>query len=259
MKLLYTRLLLLTIFCLLSLSLFAQRNDYHYLILLKDGSLLRAKKIKHINTEQVEIEIVGKNILIIDMDDVVDIDKGPRSLYSPELKKEYTYDLPDPNRGWLGVFNFAVSSSQSSSGVLVDPNFELVQCKRLSSLLNVGLGTSLNWYTGKSAMMLPIYADVRGSILPYENTHNLFYAVDLGYGFQLGNVLSDRWTTRRNDGGIYYAMAVGGQIYGKKGNAWVMSLGYQLQNNHYEEEWNGGSRITDLSYRRFVLKTGVQF
>lgn len=242
-----------------SLSLFAQRNDYHYLVLLKDGSLLRAKKIKYINTEQVELEIVGKNILVIDTDDVVDIDRASRSLHNPKLKKEYTYELPDPNRGWLGIFNFAVSASQSASGILVDPNLELVQCKRFSSLFNLGLGTSINWYTGQSAVMLPVYADVRGSLLPYNNDHNLFYALDLGYGFQLGNVLSDRWTTRRNEGGLYYSMAVGGQIYSKKGNAWVMSIGYQLQNNYYEEVWNGGSRIIDLSYRRLVLKTGVQF
>ena len=133
---------------------------------------------------------------------------------------------------------------------------ETINGIRIYQYLSIGLGIAYDQYN--STATLPFFISVRGDIIDHYFTP--YYFVDLGYGSAWDtNQENNGWEFIDVEGGLMFHSGIGFKMYsGDRVNV-MIALGYKLQKTVYRQDWGGGERVTDRSYKRLSFSIGIGF
>jgi len=246
------RLVFVLFFLLLAcLCAFAQKKMQD-VVYLKNGSVLRGQLVNGQNTGKVAIQIIGNNLFVFDAAEVDKITQEPKRTPLDPKKRGFA------NTTELGLFAGGGNSSPALS-------LTTVNGYTVNPYATAGIGTGIQfwwdlyqangwYYYSNTTKIIPMFADVRGDLLPGNRITPLYYA-RVGYGFAITPDEADN--TR---GGVMFSAGAGFKIRGAENLGWFLAIGYHYQKNYSEYPvWDGTVIKTDLRLRRIALQTGISF
>ena len=157
------------------------------------------------------------------------------------------------NNTYVGILS---GKSNNDSQPVASLTVETINGIRIYRYLSLGLGIAYDQYN--STATLPFFISVRGDIIDHYFTP--FYFVDLGYGSAWDtNQENNGWEFIDVEGGLMFHSGIGFKMYsGDKVNV-MIALGYKLQKTVYSQDWGGGERVTDRTYKRLSFRIGIGF
>lgn len=211
-------------------------------VYLKDGSILRGEIIERSAGENIKLQMVGRNVLVINLDEVEKINKEESS--NPAFYKI---------SGYFNHTGMDILPSQDGTTA----RFQMVNGYQFNPKLSVGFGIGFVPYNDPLGL-LPLYLDGRYKFKE-ANTSSFIFA-RTGYSF---SILSDE--NRQNQienhhGGMILNPGVGIEFHPGTDFGWYLSAGLNLDNSTFEQErWDGRIVETDINYRRFQFGFGLIF
>lgn len=171
----------------------------------------------------------------------------PDGINSEKLKIKYF------NNTLVGILS---GKSNDDSQPVASLTVETINGIRIYRYLSIGLGIAYDQYN--STATLPFFISVRGDIIDHYFTP--YYFVDLGYGSAWDtNQENNGWEFIDVEGGIMFHSGIGFKMYsGDRVNV-MIALGYKLQETVYRQDWGGGERVTDRTYKRLSFSIGIGF
>ena len=92
-----------------------------------------------------------------------------------------------------------------------------------------------------------------------NRTFTPFYFVDAGYG-SAWDTMEQEIPSLDVEGGAMFHTGIGFKMYSDDRVNVMVALGYKFQKTVYRnEEWGGGLRVTDRSYKRLSFSLGIGF
>lgn len=157
------------------------------------------------------------------------------------------------NNTYVGILS---GKSNNDSQPVASLTVETINGIRIYRYLSLGLGIAYDQYN--STATLPFFISVRGDILDHSFTP--YYFVDLGYGSAWDtNQENNGWEFIDVEGGLMFHSGIGFKMYsGDRVNV-MIALGYKLQKTVYSQDWGGGERVTDRTYKRLSFRIGIGF
>lgn len=157
------------------------------------------------------------------------------------------------NNTYVGILS---GKSNNDSQPVASLTVETINGIRIYRYLSLGLGIAYDQYN--STATLPFFISVRGDIIDHYFTP--FYFVDLGYGSAWDtNQENNGWEFIDVEGGLMFHSGIGFKMYsGDRVNV-LIALGYKLQKTVYSQDWGGGERVTDRTYKRLSFRIGIGF
>ncbi len=133
-----------------------------------------------------------------------------------EPKRSRYIDFPSQDRGlWFAVQATPAINSIDSFSAQVD----LIAGYRTGEWLRIGAGISPKYSSGKNAMVLPVYLDLRGNLISQESRMAVpYWSFDAGYTF--GGNYAYR--------GLYLSPTVGVRV-GMPRNNFIAGITYIMQ------------------------------
>lgn len=230
------------ILCLLALlslsSLFAQTERQREVLTLKNGWVLRGSVTQ--TPDSVGITLADDSYLVFPREEVVSLRSEPWP--EPSTRPPFAYPA---GRGYYGAFSFAILTGQSTyyyTSATLD--LQWTNGYRFRPWLNVGGGLAVNFYD--SGFLMPIFAELRGDILPRRLTPHYFvrtgYSLPLYRSDRYENIVAVPQTSASvgSYGGLMGEAGAGLKVYTRGGIGWLFSLSYRHQRilDRYLN-WNG--------------------
>jgi hypothetical protein len=157
------------------------------------------------------------------------------------------------NDTFVGILS---GKSNDDSQPVASLSVETINGIRIYRYLSLGLGIAYDQYN--STATLPFFISFRGDIIDHSFTP--FYFVDLGYGSAWDtNQENNGWEFIDVEGGFMFHSGIGFKMYsGDRVNV-MIAMGYKLQRTVYSQDWGGGERVTDRTYKRLSFRIGIGF
>jgi len=157
------------------------------------------------------------------------------------------------NNTFVGILS---GKSNNDSQPVASLTVETINGIQIFRYLSLGLGIAYDQYN--STATLPFFISVRGDIIDHFFTP--YYFVDLGYGSAWDtNQENNGWEFIDVEGGFMFHSGIGFKMYsGDRVNV-MIALGYKLQKTVYSQDWGGGERVTDRTYKRLSFRIGIGF
>jgi hypothetical protein len=221
----------------------AQSNsDQEDVVYLKNGSILRGEIIERIDDKIIKIQTVGRNVLVISINEVEKIDR--------EKIARTTYYKT------TGYFNH--------SGIDVLPGedattlrYQMVNGYQFSPKFSAGLGIGFVPYDDPLDLV-PVFLDGRYRFREMNTTPFIF--VRIGYSI---SSLSDEDTqleVESHRGGLILNPGVGVELYTSDEFGWYLTAGLNIDKSRFEQvRWDGRILETDINYRRVQFGIGLIF
>jgi hypothetical protein len=153
--------------------------------------------------------------------------------------------------GWGG------QTTQSNVVRRVNFTMQTFNGLQIKPRLAVGGTVGLDWYSSLS--LLPISLGLRYDITGQSAKKvGLFGAFDAGYGFA---VVQPDPTGYNSEGGLMLNPGIGVRFGAKSGRAFVLTLGYKLQQAHINKSVYSNEiyKYEDRTYQRLAMRMGVSF
>lgn len=250
--------------CCLLMCLHAQKPQHMQDVLyLKDGSIIRGRLISYEATGKVRVEIIGKNVLVFDAEDVARRTFEAR----PKEKRNRMERLPVnyKYRGYynltqLGMLlhnpnNWRYTQQESPQSF----NLQMVNGYRFNRFVQTGLGLGLSFF--QRGYTMPIFAELRGDILKSEITPHYYFSG--GYSIPLYNG-DDLYSEDANPeivGGLLADVGVGIKVNTPGQVSWVLTAGYRIQQSEhrYIDPWSLARVVESYTHRRLSVQLGMMF
>lgn len=231
--------LLLIISLPLLVSAQSEKEDVVY---LKDGSILRGEIIEQSAGEAIKLQMVGRNVLVINLDEVEKINKE-----EPSGTAHYKTS---------GYFNHTgMDMLPSQDGTTV--RFQMVNGYQFQPKFSLGLGIAFVPYNDPLGL-IPVFVDGRYKFREANTTPFIFGRI--GYSF---SILSDEdtpWSIENHRGGLVLNPGMGIEFHTSTGFGWYLTAGLNLDNSRFEQErWDGRIVETTIDYRRVQFGFGLLF
>lgn len=157
------------------------------------------------------------------------------------------------NNTFVGILS---GKSNNDSQPVASLTVETINGIRIYRCLSLGLGISYDQYN--STATLPFFISFRGDIIDHFFTP--YYFVDLGYGSAWDtNQENNGWEFIDVEGGFMFHSGIGFKMYSGDRVNIMIALGYKLQKTVYSQDWGGGERVTDRTYKRLSFRIGIGF
>jgi len=230
---------LLLIFCVVPVCLFAQKEDVVY---LKNGSIFRGKIIENTAGVSTRIEMIGRNVMVIPEADIQRIVFNEPIPFVEQEKKMSPVELTS-NVSFYG-------GSNNTAG------FTFITSYRLPCRLALGAGVGIEWF---EKQQLPFIADIR--YFPLKGSVSPFVYGQFGYSIPLSKHPEGEYSDFY--GGVLAGTGVGLRLNFQNRNAVSFSLGYRYQraktvyNNFY---WYYSSETVKIDeFNRLTFSMGFVF
>lgn len=219
----------------------AQENrNSEDVVYFKNGSIIRGEIIEQNGSESLRIRTVGRNVLVVRLDEV------------REIKRE---EIPDKKyykeKGYVNLTGMSILPGGSTSTA----SFQMVNGYQFNSRLSAGIGIGFVLYNDP-LNLVPLFLDIKYKFKEANSTPFVFFKS--GYSF---SVLPDEnMEVESHRGGFMMNPGVGLQFDTAGGFGIYFTAGYNLDNSSFEQlGWNGRIVVNDISYRRLLLGFGLTF
>ena len=232
-------LLFAVILFLLPVALPAQ-TETKDVVYLKDGGILRGEIIEVNEHSHLKIEITGRNIFMISMDDVEKIssEEKPSQLH---FKKS----------GYMNRSGFEFLRANNESSL----RFTMVNGYQFNPHFAAGIGFGITPYNDPLTLV-PVFLDLNLRFLEANSSPYLF--LKTGYNFSVHH--DDDVELLDHKGGLLFNPGVGLHFIRNSSVGWYIQAGYNIDNSYYEfEGWWPQTVENDLSFRRVSVGMGLSF
>lgn len=209
-------------------------------IYLKNGGILRGKILEIENNETIKIETAGRNVFVLQMNEVEKISKE-------EIPVNKYYKMS----GYINISGIELLAGDDET----TPYFYTMNGYQFNPRLAAGIGIGYIPYRDPLDL-LPVYLHLNVNLMEANSAPFLF--LKTGYNFSIAS--ENVHLIEDHTGGWMFNPGMGVQFNVSSGFRWQISLGYSLNNASYEEEeFNQTTLENDLSYRRIVFGIGFSF
>ena len=209
-------------------------------VYLKNGSVLRGEIVELIENDHLKIEIAGRNIFAVMMDDV-------EKITSEKLTIQRHYK----KTGYMNRTGFELLHSGGDSSIRVT----MVNGYRFNPHLSAGIGFGITPYNDPLTL-IPVFLELNLRFLKANSSPYLF--LKTGYNFSVHH--DDNMEILDHHGGLLFNPGVGLHFIRSSGTGWYFQAGYNIDNSYYEfEGWWPQTVENDLSFRRVSLGMGLSF
>ncbi len=232
--------LLLLLLLLLPVSPLLAQENREDVVYFKDGSILRGEIIEQNGNESLKIKTVGRNVIVVMLEEVKEIRKEevPGKQYFKE-------------KGYVNLSGVSILPGGSTS----TPSFQMINGYQFNSQLSAGIGIGFVLYNDPLNLM-PLFLDIKYKFLEANTTPFVFFKS--GYSFSI--LPDESMEVESHRGGFMMNPGVGLQFDTSGGFGIYFSAGYNLDNSSFEQEgFNGRIIVNDISYRRLLLGFGLTF
>jgi hypothetical protein len=261
-----TRLLhvILTRCCLLLLGLMmhtgsqAQQRHVEDVLYLRNGSIIRGKIIEQVVGDYVKIEIMGGSVFVFDESEIdqITVESALYRSITIKLRKELI-PISYRTRAIYHLVSFDLGFARDQWGVFATSNLRYRTGYYFNRYLSLGLGSGFDFYED-GAMMIPLFADVRGDL--FQKAVSPHYFLNLGYGFAGAR----GWSMNRLDGGLMGQIGGGIKINTRRKYEWLLTSGFRFQQTYQEFDlWTGRAEPVrvqgNLRYNRIFFEIAMGF
>lgn len=226
-------------------------------IQLTDGSVLKGKIIKNnLETNQVLIALDSGGEITISASSIVQSKKQKghfgRLVNGKAIKEKGVYLLPQ-------IYTLTAKRAKSwdnDDNIRHAVGTSFTAGYQLKNYLAVGGGLGIDLY---EHILMPAFIDIRGNIGKGNLTP--YYAINLGYGFPLGEWLEDNENSANDvKGGKFIYPAIGLKFASRNALAFQMDIGYNFQQNERKLNWWWGEdTVEKIWYKSLAIRLGVSF
>lgn len=236
----------------------AQRSLVEDVLYLKNGSVIRGNIVGQAIGNYVKIEVLGGSVFVYEEAEINQITREP-ALYRSitlKLRKDLVPIVYRP-RGFYQLASFDLGFAEDEWGGYATPTLRYRAGYSLNRFLALGLGSGLDFYEN-GAMLIPLFADIRGDLLHKPVTPHYF--LNFGYGFAGAR----GWNMNRLDGGIMGQAGGGIKIHTRRKYEWLITTGFRFQQTYQEASiWTGQQEPLlaqgNLRYNRIFLEFAMGF
>ena len=215
----------------------AETEDVVY---LKNGGVLRGEIIEMHENGYLKIEVTGRNIFVVMMDEVENISSAKISDQSHSKEP-----------GYMNRTGFEVLHSSASSTL----RFTMVNGYRFNSHFSAGIGFGITPYNDPLTLV-PVFLDIKMRFLKANSSPYLF--LKTGYNFSVHH--DDDVELQEHKGGLLINPGVGLHFIRSSGVGFYFQAGYNIDNSYYEfEGWWPQTVENDISFRRLSVGMGLSF
>ena len=232
--------LLFTLFLfLLPVALPAQTGTED-VVYLKNGSVLRGEIVELHDNGHLKIEIAGRNIFVVMMNDI-------EKITSEKLPVQHYFK----ESGYMNRTGFELLHSGGDSSIRVT----MVNGYRFNPHLSAGIGFGITPYNDPLTLV-PVFLDLNLRFLKANSSPYLF--LKTGYNFSVHH--DDDIELQDHKGGLLLNLGVGLHFVRSSGTGWYIQAGYNIDNSYYEfEGWWPQTVENELSFRRVSMGMGLSF
>ena len=229
----------LSLFFLIPLVSSAQ-SQLEDVVYLKNGGVLRGEIIEMNRNEWLKIEIAGRNIFVVMMDEVSEI----KTEVIP-FRRHYK------EAGYINRSGVDLLSGQGSSSIRI----YTVNGYQFTPGFSAGFGLGVSTYNDPLTL-IPFFADLNYRLI--ESNTLPFIFVKFGYNFSINH--DDDFEIDDHRGGLLFNAGVGIVFNLSSGFGWYINAGYNIDNSSYEfDTWNNQTVNNNLSFRRVNFGVGFAF
>ncbi len=222
-----------------------QAQNLQDVVYLKNGSILRGIIIEQVPNQSLKIKTADGSVFVCEFPQVLKITKeepvgksGHGSMYN---RFASSFTRPAGYRGFVD-FGGAIGTGDLGDGVV---SLSTSHGYQFNPYLFLGAGIGMEYHTNWESFFVPVFADVRGYILPGRISP--YVGLKVGYSFGDGS-------------GLYLNPTVGASFMISKKFAMNLSLGYNLQKadmDYYYNDYYIGESKENIG--GFTIKLGVEF
>ncbi|MEX0719865.1 MAG: hypothetical protein WD059_04295 [Balneolaceae bacterium] len=223
--------------------LFAQA-DMEDVIYLKNGGILRGEIIEMKTNNLLKIKTTGRNVIVVLMEDVEEIQK--EEIPQPEYFKK---------TGYVNYTGLDILPGDVNSTTL---RYQMVNGYQFSPVFSAGIGIGFTAYNDP-LNAIPLFIDLRLKFLKANTSPFVF--LKTGYNFSLSPDMEEtQFPIEDHSGGFLINPGLGIQFDNREGVGWYFNAGFNNDTFTYEQqEWNGRILETELSYKRIHFGFGLVF
>jgi hypothetical protein len=141
-------------------------------VYLKNGSILRGTIMEQVPNKTIKIQTTDRNVFVYQMDEIEKLSKEP----IPEKGKSYS-GSSGRQSGYLGVLDFSYGIGLSETYDMFQIN--VINGYRFNPYFSLGFGTGFEFIPKTDALIIPLYADLRGYFI--DGVITPYLGLDLGY------------------------------------------------------------------------------
>lgn len=209
-------------------------------VYLKNGSIIRGEIIERNENDYLKIETVGRNLLVISMDEVEDI--------RLELVPDQFYFKQS---GYMNRTGFEVLRANNGASA----RFYMINGYQFTPRFGAGFGIGVTTYNDPLTL-IPFFVDMNIRFVEANSSPYLF--LKTGYNFSLHQ--DEDVEIDNHKGGLLFNPGLGLQFNLSSGLGWYINVGYNIDNSSYEfDTWGGQTVENDLSFRRVNFGLGLSF
>ena len=216
-------------------------------VYLKNGSIIKGSIIEQIPNESLKIQTADGSIFFYKVAEIEKITKEVPPRKNTQSQRNFQYKEYDI-AGYRGFVDLGYTIKTGNYG---ENRLELTSSHghQFNPHFFLGMGSGFHYYTDADALILPLFIDMRGTIL--QGMVSPFFGVKTGYSFN---------TSDKFKGGIYLAPAFGVRFMVAEKTALNLSIGYTAQWLDYQTYYYGYRYDeSKKNIEGFSLKLGVEF
>lgn len=207
-------------------------------VYLKDGSILRGQIVEN-SGDEIKLEMVGRNVLVIKMEEVERLSRDDIS--SAEHYK---------SSGYFNHTGMTVLPGTESTTV----RFQMVNGYQISPRFSLGLGIGFVPYNDPLGL-IPLFMEGRYKFKKANTTPFLFLRT--GYNFTI--LADENRELESHTGGLNLNPGIGLEFHNAS-FGWYLTAGLNVDKASFEEPlWNNRTVVTDLGFRRLQVGIGLMF
>lgn len=215
----------------------SQKEDVVY---LKSGGILRGEILEMNENGRLKIEVSGRNVFVVSMDEVDNISTA-------RISEQHYSKEP----GYMNRTGFEVLHSSNSSAL----RLTMVNGYRFNSHFSAGIGFGISPYNDPLTLV-PVFLDLKVRFL--EANSSPYFFLKTGYNFSVHH--DEDVELLDHKGGLLFNPGVGLHFIRNSGVGFYIQAGYNIDNSYYEfEGWWPQTVENEISFRRMSVGMGVSF
>lgn len=217
----------------------AAQSETEDVIYLTNGSILRGE-ILEINNKTVKIETAGRNVFVVQMNEVDEITKE-------EIPVIRYYKMS----GYINTSGIELISGDDD----LTPLFYTMNGYQFTPRFAAGIGVGYIPYRDPLDL-IPVYLQLNLNLIKANSAPFLF--LKTGYNFSIAS--KNIHLIESHSGGWMINPGMGIQFNTSSGFRWQINISYNVNNASFkEEEFNDTNIETELTYRRVAFGIGFSF
>lgn len=230
----------LVLLMLVTVLTFAQNNDQD-VVYLKNGGIIRGV-ITEQGDQSLKIETIGRNVFVYQLNEIEKLSKEPW-----QDERTGSVNSPDIN----GPHRIAEVGYQMGVGDYAMDRWKMnfIYGYQFNSTFSIGLGTGLRYYFEEETALIPVFTDIRTTLMDRKVSPYLSLAA--GYSFDL--------TNDPDGAGFLFNPALGVRFMASETVAVHVGLGYEMQKmESYALSFSDLSRVV-RNANAITINIGVSF